>query len=120
ACEKQFPDAHKRPVSPRIACFNLANLRYQEAMDRSVGNPNLDLVRTLHAKLSLAGETYDAKKLTPAQYDLAKAQAISDFTDLIEQRKHGRAMANAAQTQAAAVQSQAAAAIQANIQANRS
>jgi hypothetical protein len=109
-CERLFPDRLRKPVTPRVKCFNEANLSYHMAYARSVGNPYLDLVRLMTAQMLLIAEKYDAGGLTEAQFEVAKATAQSDYASKVADRKNASAMVGAAQTQADAAQRRAIAA----------
>jgi hypothetical protein len=112
SCERSYPDKHRKPVTPRVKCFNEARLDYAQAHERSVGNPALDLEQLVSAQMLAIAERYDAGKLTVAQYEAEKAAAIANYSSAVLQRRQGAAMVRAAQDEAAAARQQAAAAAQ--------
>lgn len=102
-CERLYPDKYRKPTTPRIKCFNEANLKQTSRI-----NPNnVDLAKALAAEMLAIAEQYDAGRLTPAQYEAAKTRTFSDYTTRAMQRQNGVAMAEAAQQQAAAASMQA-------------
>jgi len=107
-CERQYPDKYKRPVTPRVKCFNAANDRYNNAMARSVSNPVLDLHDAHHARRLVAAERYDKGELSQAEYELAMANSRTEATSQANDRNNKAAAVSAQQQAAAAQQSQAA------------
>jgi hypothetical protein len=85
ACKRQYPDAYAKPTLPRAACLRNVAAKYRSA----VGDPNTDLGSRLDAEMVLASENYDAGKLTAAQFDLARADAIANSTTAAHQRSNG-------------------------------
>ena len=109
-CERLYPDRLRKPVTPRVKCFNEANLSYHTAYDRSVGNPYLDLARLMTAQMLFVAEKYDAGGLSEAQFEVAKATVQSDYASKVAERGNASAMVGAAQIQADAAQRRAIAA----------
>jgi hypothetical protein len=118
-CKRRYPDHHRKPVTPRIKCFNEADLNYNAAYDQSVGNPQLDLVRSFTAQRLVIGERYDNGHLSQAQYDAEMASAEADSNSPILQRQNEADMIAAAQSQAAAAYASSAAASSAAAAASR-
>jgi hypothetical protein len=90
-CERQHPGPHKRPIVPRVQCFNEARLRFL-ANDASYA----DLDRALSARLLVAAEKYDAGRLTIAEYEAEKTGLIANYNSDIQRRRDSAAMVNAA------------------------
>lgn len=114
-CERLHPDKNRKPVTPRTQCFNDARLNYGLAMDRSIGNLNLDLFRLSNARMLVVAERFDSGKTTVAQFELEKAEAQANFNDQIAARHNSATIAAAAQQQAAAASQQATAASEQSI-----
>ena len=96
ACENAYPDQYKKPVKPRVLCFNRAN----EA--RAAREGNADLVRAMTTFMLVEAEKYDAGEITPAVYDASRAAIFAEFNNQMELRLNGQAVADAAPPQARA------------------
>lgn len=105
ACERSFPDQHKKPVTPRVRCFNQAN------MALAAGKRDVDLVHAMTTQMLVEAEKYDAGKLTPAAYDASRAAVFADYRTKVLQRRNSAAMVEAAEDQADAARAQARAAM---------
>jgi hypothetical protein len=107
-CQKLYPDPHRKPILPRIKCFNDATLAYYTAF---AGNPWSDLVRVFTARMVVIAEKYDVGQISETQFDSEKAQAVANYTVQIMQRPYSTAKVDAAPTQAAAASKQAVATV---------
>jgi hypothetical protein len=101
-CERRFPDRYKKPTMPRVQCFNEANLRFAAG-----GDPDIDLLRAMGARILVSAERYDAGRLTPAQYEAEKAGVFAEYNTQVQQRRNNAVVADAANRQAWAAQAQA-------------
>jgi hypothetical protein len=108
ALRRLYPDPHRKPISPRIKCFNDATLAYYTAF---AGNPWSDLVRVFTARMAVIAEKYDVGQISETQFDSEKAQAVANYTVQIMQRPYSTAKVDAAPTQAAAASKQAVATV---------
>ena len=93
ACEKAYPDQYKKPVKPRVLCFNRAN----EA--RAAQEGNADLVSAMTTYMLVEAEKYDAGEITPAVYDASRAAIFAEFNNQMELRLNSKAVADTAQSQ---------------------
>jgi len=93
ACKKAYPDQHRKPVKPRVLCFNRAS----EA--RAAREGNADLVRAMTTIMLVEAENYDAGEITPAAYDASRAAIFAEFNAQMELRLENRAVAGAARSQ---------------------
>jgi hypothetical protein len=105
-CQKLHPDPHRKPVLPRIKCFNDATLAYYTAF---AGNPWSALVRVFTARMVVIAEKYDVGQISEAQFDFEKEQAIANYTSQVMQ--HPAAKVDAAPMQTAAASKQAVATV---------
>ena len=97
-CQKLYPGPHRKPVLPRIKCFNDATLAYYTAF---AGNPWSALVRVFTARMVAIAEKYDVGQISEAQFDFEKEQAITNFTSQVMQRPAAKVDAAPAETAAA-------------------
>jgi hypothetical protein len=106
-CKRRYPDRHRKPVTPRIKCFNEADLNYHADLLYTVVNPQLDLVRSFTAQRLVIGERYDNGRLSQAEFDAEMASAEVDYNSRVLQRQNEAEMIAAAQSQAAAARAAA-------------
>lgn len=101
ACERQYPDRLKKPVTPRVKCLMNAFRKFQS------NGPYADLAMVAAAKTELAAEHYDSGRISTAEYEVAIAQARAEAASAGAQRNNSSVAANAAASQAYAAQQQA-------------
>ncbi len=109
-CVRLYPDANKRPVTPRVKCFNAASYAFHSATDRIGGRPSRDISRTHNARRLVASERYDKGELSLAEYELEMANSTTASISQLTERHNADAAVRAAQSQAAAARRQATAA----------
>ncbi len=105
-CYRRYPDAHKRPVMPRIRCINQAVLREQTGYDRvrlpAYEITQSDLLRALTSQLLVIGERYDKGRLTQAEFQSQLDSAYADYQSKVFYRSQTVAQTEAAQSSATA------------------
>ncbi|MGO9460685.1 MAG: hypothetical protein ACLPWS_04030 [Rhodomicrobium sp.] len=94
-CERLYPSKTQRPVTPRIRCMKDARTKLAEVA-LGLGDKNYDQHMLVLAKLLVIAEQYDAGKLTEAQFELQKAQAIAEYNSVLAQRQNDNMIATAA------------------------
>ena len=99
ACERSFPDRHRKPVTPRVKCFNEANLNLAAR-----GDPNVDLVTAMTAQMLVLAERFDGGRFSEARFESEKAVVFANYRTQVLQRENSAAVADAAQAQAWAAQ----------------
>ena len=101
-CGQKYPNRLAKPVSPRVACFSTAILKYHGVFGNTVGDPYIDLVVTMNARAAVAAEEYDAGRKTPSQYQLALATINSEYQTAVLGRQRHPGLTTVGQAQAAA------------------
>jgi hypothetical protein len=61
-CLHLYPDENAKPAMPRVKCMTDAQLKYANAYDKSVGNPDLAAVKLFAAKALVAAEMPQARQ----------------------------------------------------------
>lgn len=92
ACERSYPHRHRKPVVPRVKCFNEANLNLAAR-----GDPNIDLVTAMTAQMLVLAERFDAGRFSEAEFESEKAVVFANFRSQLLQRQHNATVAHAAQ-----------------------
>jgi hypothetical protein len=96
-CEKLYPGSHRKPVSPRVKCFNEATLAYYAGFAEIQRSGS---ARAFTNKMTAIAKKYDAGQISESEFDAEKEEAITDFTNQITQRSDSAANVNATQVQA--------------------
>jgi hypothetical protein len=96
ACERMYPERHRKPTLPRVKCFNEANMKLAE-QDRDI-----DLVRVMTTQMLVLAERFDAGRLTEAQFEAEKAAVFADYRTRVLQREDSATIADASRQQAIA------------------